>query len=168
MDELSIKSDRLIRLARETDVRGILLTLQPNFAWLTGGRSNRIDGSREAGAGALLVTAAGRRFVIASRIERARLVDEALGGLGFEAVEYPWTDERADPGLVHRLAAGVAGGGIGTDGSAPDAVPLDGRGRVGDRGRHLGHRDRAAALRGGHGGLELGERELTASRGEAV
>ena len=127
MDELSLKCERLIRLAAEADVQGILLTLQPNFAWLTGGRSNRIDGSREAGAGAVLVTAAGRRVVIASRIERARLVDEALGGLGFEAVEYSWTDERADPGLVHRLAAGVAGGGIGTDGSAPDAVPLDGR-----------------------------------------
>jgi antitoxin VapB len=127
MSELDEKCARLVRLAGEAGVAGILLTLQPNFAWLTGGRSNRIDGSREAGAGALLVTADGRRLVVASRIERPRLVDEALAGLDFEPVEYPWTEERADPTLAHRLAAQLAGGRIGTDGGAPDAVSLDAR-----------------------------------------
>jgi antitoxin VapB len=125
VNELSTKCERLLRLAGDIGVRGILLTLQPNFAWLTGGRSNRIDGSREAGAGALLVTVDGRRVALASRIERARLEDEALAGLGFEMVEYAWTDERADPGLVPRLAGEIAGGRIGTDGPAADALPLD-------------------------------------------
>ncbi|HXW07861.1 MAG TPA: M24 family metallopeptidase [Vicinamibacterales bacterium] len=127
MNETAEKSDRLQRLAAAESVSGILLTLQPNFAWLTGGRTNRIDGSREAGAGALLITVDGRRFAIASRIERPRLTQEALDGLEFEIVEYPWTEERADPGLVYRLAAKAAGGRIGTDGVSADALPLDGR-----------------------------------------
>ena len=33
------------------DVAGILLSTPPNFAWLTGGATNRIDVSRETGAG---------------------------------------------------------------------------------------------------------------------
>ena len=52
-----------MRLARESDLSGILLATQTNFAWLTGGGSNRIDGSREPGAGSLFVAADGRRFL---------------------------------------------------------------------------------------------------------
>lgn len=127
MNEVADKCERLTRLAADSGVSGILLTLQPNFSWLTGGRSNRIDRSREAGAGALLVTGGGHRFVVASRIESPRLMDEAVGGLGFELIEYEWVDERADPGLVYRLAAKAAGGRIGTDVSWPETVPLDPR-----------------------------------------
>jgi antitoxin VapB len=127
MDEVAEKCERLARLAADEHLHGILLTLQPNFAWLTGGRTNRIDGSRETGAGALLVTAAGRRLAVASRIESARLMDEALAGLEFELIEFAWPDERADPQLAHRLAAEAAGGRIGTDGSSPEAASLDGR-----------------------------------------
>ena len=46
---------------------GVLVGAQHNFAWLTAGGSNGIDTSREQGAGALLVRADGKRFVIASR-----------------------------------------------------------------------------------------------------
>lgn len=49
MTELDEKTERLARLAKQSDFAGILLTTQTNFAWLTGGRSSRIDGSREPG-----------------------------------------------------------------------------------------------------------------------
>jgi Xaa-Pro aminopeptidase len=109
--ETDEKTARLAALARAEGAAAVVLASQANFAWLTGGGSNRIDASREAGSGALCVTADGRRFVIASAIEMPRLVADELQGLGFEPVEYAWTDERADPGLVVSLAAASAGAG---------------------------------------------------------
>jgi Xaa-Pro aminopeptidase len=125
MLETDAKIERMLRLAADANVGGVLLSTQPNFSWLTGGRSNRIDGSRDGGNGALLVTADGRRFVLANNIEAPRLMAEALDGLGFELLEYAWIDERADPSLAVRLAARTAGGILGSDTQAPDAAYLD-------------------------------------------
>jgi antitoxin VapB len=126
MTELDDKTERLARLARESDLAGILLTTQTNFAWLTGGGSNRIDGSREPGAGNLMVTAQGRRFVIANTIEMPRLLAEELQDGGWEAVEYPWTDEHARPDTVATLAQKAAGGaGIGADWPVAGATAID-------------------------------------------
>ncbi len=80
---------------------GILLNTQPNFAWLTGGRSNQIDGSRENGSGSLLVSARGERFVVANNIEMPRLQDEALSGLGFTPLRVR-VDRRAGAARARR------------------------------------------------------------------
>jgi Xaa-Pro aminopeptidase len=113
--EVDLKVERVIQLARGAGVKGILIGLQPGFSWLTAGASNRIDGSREQGAGALLITSDGRRFVVANNIESPRLMQEAVAGLGFEAADFAWTRERADPGLPFRVARDVTGGPIGGD-----------------------------------------------------
>jgi Xaa-Pro aminopeptidase len=114
--ELELKVDRVARLARESNLAGILIATQHNFAWLTGGRSNRVDGSRERGNGELLVAADGRRFVLANAIESGRVSGEALDGFDHQLIEYAWTDERADPSLSIRLAQRTLGGGdIGAD-----------------------------------------------------
>lgn len=73
---------------------GVILTGQHNFSWLTAGSSNTIDISREAGAGALLVRRDGRRFLLASRIEMARLLAEEVSAEDFEPVEFPWEEEK--------------------------------------------------------------------------
>ena len=70
--ELDAKAERVVQLARESNLAGILIATQHNFAWLTGGRSNRVDGSRERGNGELLIAADGRRFVLANSIESGR------------------------------------------------------------------------------------------------
>ena len=124
-DEVDSKVERVVQLARRAGVKGILIGLQPGFSWLTAGASNRIDGSREPGAGALLICADGRRFVVANNIETPRLMQEAVGGLGFEAVEFPWTGERADPAVPFRIARDVAEGPIGTDLASPEATFLE-------------------------------------------
>jgi Xaa-Pro aminopeptidase len=132
--ELDLKTERVARLARESNLAGILIATQHNFAWLTGGRSNRIDGSRERGNGELLVAADGRRFVLANSIESGRVSGEALDGFDCQLIEYAWTDERADPSLSIRLAQRTLGGGdIGADVVAPPAAfiePLIARLRV--------------------------------------
>jgi Xaa-Pro aminopeptidase len=126
MTELDDKTDRLARLARESDLAGILLTTQTNFAWLTGGGSNRIDGSREPGAGNLLVAADGRRFVVANTIEMPRLLAEEVNGGGWAPIEYPWTDEHARPDTVARLAQQAAGGErVGADWPVAGATAID-------------------------------------------
>ena len=126
MTEFDEKTERLARLARESGFCGILLNTQTNFAWLTGGGSNRIDGSREPGAGSLFVSAQGRRFVIANAIEMPRLLAEELKTGAWEAVEYPWTEEHAHSETVVRLAEKAAGGErVGADWPVAGAVPID-------------------------------------------
>ncbi len=110
--EIAEKTGQLTRMLAAEGLGGVVLAAQPNFAWLTAGGNNGIDTSREQGACALLVGADGRRFVLASRIEMARLLEEELAGAGFEPVEYGWEEEKASPSLVADLAMKVLGNGV--------------------------------------------------------
>src|SRR2546428_5619078 len=110
------KLDRVARVAQANGVQGVLLAAHHNIAWLTSGRGNRIDASRETGTARLLVAADGRRFVLANAIEMPRLLDEELTGLAYEPVEYPWTEDQ-DPSRAVRAARSVLG-------DPPDGVPL--------------------------------------------
>lgn len=93
---------------------GVLLNTQHNFAWLTGGRSNGIDLTRENGAGFLLVAASGRRYVIANNIEMSRLLTEEISDADFEPIEITWQAEK-DPSKVIEAAGSAIGGDIGCD-----------------------------------------------------
>lgn len=79
---------------------GVLINAQYNFAWLTGGASNGIDLSREAGASFILVRADSRRFLIANNIEMPRLLAEEVSEIDFEPVQINWQDERASANVV--------------------------------------------------------------------
>ena len=124
--ELEEKQDRLVRAAHDAGVQGILLATHHNIAWLTGGRSNRIDASREAGTARLLVTADGRRLALANAIEMPRLVDEVLTGLDFEPVEYPWANDQ-DPAFAVATARRTIGADakIAADWPLPETQPFE-------------------------------------------
>ena len=96
---------------------GVVLGSQHNFAWLTAGGTNAVDTSREQGVCALLVRADGRRFVLASRIEMARVLEEELAGADFEPVEFGWEEEKAAPTFLADRAASLLGAGaaLGSD-----------------------------------------------------
>ncbi|PYR91397.1 MAG: hypothetical protein DMF84_17310 [Acidobacteria bacterium] len=128
MAEVDEKQARLVTVIKDAGLGGILLATHHNIAWLTGGRSNRVDGSREAGTQRLLVTADGRRFILANAIEMPRLRNEVLGGLGFEPVEYAWLDDQ-DPAHAVAAARKIVGGTspIGADWPLPDTTPSEGR-----------------------------------------
>lgn len=102
--ELDEKTERLARMLAANDLGGVLLTLQPNFSWLTCGRRNGIDTSREAGAGALLVRSDGKRFVLANNIEMPRLLDEEVSAEDFEPVDFPWKEEKSSGTFVTERA----------------------------------------------------------------
>lgn len=120
------KLDRLVRAARAAGVGGILLAAHHNIAWLTSGRHNRVDGTRETGSARLLVTAGGRRYVLANAIEMPRMLDEVVAGLDYTPVEYPWTDDQ-DPGRAVRAAAAVTGtdAALGADWPLPDTKGIE-------------------------------------------
>ncbi len=106
--EVDAKVARVAALLDGEGLDAVVIALQPNFAWLSAGGSNAIDGSREDGAGALLVTRGGRRFVLANAIEHGRLVDEELAGLGFEPLPpFPWHAPLAGGRAVLEAAASV-------------------------------------------------------------
>lgn len=98
---------------------GVLLNAQHNFAWMTAGASNGIDMSRENGAASLLVTANGRRFLLANNIEMPRLLSEQVPAAVFEPIEFSWQHEKASPSLLVDQAKQIAGPRIATD------VPFD-------------------------------------------
>jgi Xaa-Pro dipeptidase len=108
--EIAEKTGRLTRMLAAEGLGGAVLIAQPNFAWLTAGGNNGIDTSREQGACALVVGADGKRFVLASRIEMARVLEEELAGTDFEPVEFGWEEEKAQPTFLADLAAKVVGG----------------------------------------------------------
>jgi len=173
-DEVDVKRQRLARLCHDAGLAGVMLVTQPNFSWLTGGRTNRIDGSRELGAGALLVSADGTLHIVANAIEMPRLAGEELVHLAPEAIEYPWTDEHAAADTLVRLARRVLGANarIGADWPLAEAVNVEreiARARVPltteeiDRYRLLG-RDVARAVEAACRSLEPGLTELEVSR----
>ena len=120
------KLERIRRLAHAAGLDGVLLAAHHNIAWLTGGRGNRIDASREAGSMRLLVTRDGRRFVLANAIEMPRLIGEELAGLDYAPIEYSWTDDQ-DPSFAVNAARGVVKGSaaVGADWGLPETRPLE-------------------------------------------
>ena len=155
---------------------GVLLCAQHNFAWLTAGGTNAVDASREQGACALFMRADGRRFVLASRIEMGRVLEEELAGADFEPIEYGWEEEKASSNFLADLAASLVedgGGALGSDLSVGAGLKtVEGavarcRYRLApaelERFRRLG-RDAGEALGEFAGGLEPGETECEVAR----
>jgi Xaa-Pro aminopeptidase len=121
------KLQRVAAVAHAAGVDGVLLAAHHNIAWLTGGRGNRVDASRETGTARLFVTADGRRFVLANAIEMPRLQDEALAGLDYTPIEYPWTDDQ-DPAHAFRTAQALLAhdAHLAADWPLPGATPIEG------------------------------------------
>jgi Xaa-Pro aminopeptidase len=103
-EEINEKAARLVNMLAANNLGGVLVSSQHNFSWLTAGGTNGVDLSREAGSGALLVRSDGRCFVLASRIEMPRLLNEELAKEEFEPIEFPWEEEKASPEFLPALA----------------------------------------------------------------
>ena len=122
------KLERVARLAQAAGADGVLLAAHHNIAWLTSGRHNRVDNSREAGTSRLLIAADGRRFVLANAIEMPRMLGEVLAGLDYTPIEYAWVDDQ-DPAHAVRAARGVLknGAAIAADWPLPETTSIEPR-----------------------------------------
>jgi antitoxin VapB len=96
---------------------GVILSSQHNFAWLTAGGTNGVDLSNQAGACALVVRADGKRYVLASRIEMARVLAEEVSAEEFEPIEFDWEEEKASPTFLAERALSLieSNSGVGSD-----------------------------------------------------
>ena len=102
-EEFEKKIKRLKEFLKLHDYGAILLSKQYNFAWLTGGGSNRILFSTEDGVGSLLVTK-DKCYLIADNVEINRLLEEEVKGLDVEAMEYRWDDDKGFENIIKELA----------------------------------------------------------------
>jgi antitoxin VapB len=125
-EEQQDKLDRVAGEARAAGAGAVLLATHHNIAWLTSGRHNRVDGSREAGTARLLVTADGRRFVLANAIEMPRMLDEVLAGFDYTPIEYPWVDDQ-DPAFAVGAARSLLTNGatIASDWPLPETTSVE-------------------------------------------
>lgn len=115
-NEIDIKTERLQQLLEREKLGGVLINAQHNFAWLTGGSTNGIDLSRENGAASLLVTADGKRYILANNIEMPRMLAEEVSAADFEPIEYSWQDEKASGNFaIDNAKTLITGGEIATD-----------------------------------------------------
>ncbi len=124
LEEVQLKERRLRRLIEEQALDAILLKKQPNFSWLTAGALNMVGIATEMGVASLLVTRTGR-FVIANRIEAARMMqEEGLASLGFELLEHEWHVDR-EAELARRVAGDLSR--VGADVGFGECRNLDGQ-----------------------------------------
>ena len=105
-NEIDVKLRRLAAFLDHHNLDGVLLTLRSNFAWITGGKCNRIPNISPVGVGSILATKDGKRVCLANRIEAPRFAGEELVGTGIETIEFPWYDGAAGQKIVRDVIGG--------------------------------------------------------------
>lgn len=112
--ELEIKTARIREMLDREKLGGVLLNAQHNFAWISGGRSNGIDETRESGAGSILITRQDKTYLIANNIEMSRLLAEGVSAAAFEPIELSWQNEK-EPSKTYELLRSLVDGDIASD-----------------------------------------------------
>jgi Xaa-Pro aminopeptidase len=92
MNEMTEKEAVLREYMAKYGYDGIMLFRRDTFSWLTCGRINHIIRSTEMGMMALLITA-DNIYCVANQVEKYRMMEEELCGLGYELLELNWWEE---------------------------------------------------------------------------
>lgn len=113
--EIEIKTARIAEMLRREGLAAVLLNSQYNFAWLTSGASNGVDGSRDNGVVSVLISAAGHRYLLASVIEMSRMLTEQVNDKEFEPIEFAWQEEKGSGTFLIDTAKSLVSGEVATD-----------------------------------------------------
>ena len=123
LQEVQLKQQRIQQLLEEKNLDAILLKKQANFSWFTAGGYNMVGIASETGVTSLLATKTAR-YIIANRIEMQRMmVEEGLGELGFQPLEFEWSVDR-EAELVRQIAPDFTR--VGADMGFAEARNMDG------------------------------------------
>ncbi len=88
-EEVKLKL-HMVRAWLESDgLKGMVLTSQANFAWLTGGSNNYVFVGDASGEASVMVTKE-QVYLLANNIELPRLLDEEVAGLPLEVIDWKW------------------------------------------------------------------------------
>ena len=113
MDEIRIKKERVKNFLREHGLKGVLLTRQSNFTWITGGGNNFVVMGSDLGvASALIIDKSS--YIITSNIESARIREEEIdlhaccslkknAGRIFSFAIFPWQEEEKRIDLIKKI-----------------------------------------------------------------
>lgn len=115
MNELEIKTERLVQMLNAENLGGVLLNSQHNFAWFTGGKNNGVDLSNPNGIGSLLIRNDGKRFLLANKVEMPRLLTEEVSEKDFEPIEFEWQADKINGGFVPETAQNLLEKPLATD-----------------------------------------------------
>jgi Xaa-Pro dipeptidase len=88
-EEFQIKVKSIRDLFEKKNLSGIILGTLTNFLWLTGGRRNQIIKNADISLVHLLITKH-KHYLLSTRSDADRIMDEELGDFGFELVLYDW------------------------------------------------------------------------------
>lgn len=94
IEEMAWKLSRLAMFLDRHRLDAVLLTLRPNFSWLTCGCTNHVAQGSERGTATLLVTK-DKVVCVGDSIEAPRMRSEELREQRIEVVEFPWYDAAA-------------------------------------------------------------------------
>jgi Xaa-Pro dipeptidase len=115
LNELEIKTERLVQMLNAENLGGVLLNSQHNFVWLTAGGNNGVDLSRENGVSSLLIRNDGKRFVLANKIEMPRMLAEEVSENDFEPIVFDWEAEKINGNFVLETAQSLLEKPLATD-----------------------------------------------------
>ncbi|HCZ05730.1 MAG: hypothetical protein PWP37_1649 [Thermotogota bacterium] len=90
MEEFEVKVERLRKLMKKRELKGVLLSRVENFAWITCGGRSWVVTSNPVGVASVLVTE-NAVYMISNNIEMERLLkEETPSGSLFTPLEYRW------------------------------------------------------------------------------
>ena len=89
MSEVIEKLNRVRNFIAENKLDGVLLTSNPNFCWISGGKSAFVDKASESAVAKVLVTM-DKVYVICNSSEMYRIPEEELTDGTYELVAYKW------------------------------------------------------------------------------
>ncbi|MDJ0913350.1 MAG: M24 family metallopeptidase [Desulfobacterales bacterium] len=127
MDEIQQKESRIRSFLGEQGLDAVLLSSQANFAWATGGMQNYVGIASEMGVASLLITTK-KKYVITNTIEKHRIMDEELKGMGYELIDFEWFDDARKVNILkdfrRTMTIGSDDGFAGTTNVAGDIAKL--------------------------------------------
>ena len=121
MSEVMEKLNRVKRFMTENGLDGVLLTSNPNFCWISCGKTAFVDKGSESAVAKILVTKE-KAYVICNSSECCRIPEEELIDGTFELVTYKWHESEYE--TVRPLLEGKK---IASDSGAHGTVNMAGK-----------------------------------------
>ena len=115
-DEVRYKIEALHGLMERKCLDGIVLSLKESFSWVTGGKVDYIYMASEFGV-VDLVFLKDKKYCIASKYERYRVMEEELFDQDYEVIEFDWWNGDHIE-IINQLAGGAK---LGSDWDMPGA-----------------------------------------------
>ena len=90
--EIQIKHNRVVQLLESNDLEGLLLGKHSSFKWFACGGMNDVIKNEDTSLLYLFITPTSR-YLIATRSDADRVMEEELKGLDFELILYDWYNQ---------------------------------------------------------------------------